>query len=434
MSENITVHVMKYGDRPAFIMYYTDPITGKRKTRSTKTTIKREAEKKAAKWEAELREGRYQPLSNMTWEQFRQRYELEVVPTMAERTGRQIATVFNSIEQALSPARLRDLTENRLSHYQANLRARQLSEESIRSYLAHLKSALAWAVEMKLILVVPSVRLPKRARGAKRMKGRPITGEEFDRMLSKIVDGIVLAAEETRQARAKLLEKAGRKPAKQRSEAARQRDRQMTHDRARMVAPRWERLLRGLKLSGLRLGEALNLSWDDETKIMVDLSGRRPMLRILAELEKGGQDRVHPITPDFEEFLLATPTEQRTGPVFPMGDNGESVGLEFASKTIACIGKAAHVLVDRKSGKNASAHDLRRAFGEKWSKLVMPAVLQQLMRHEDISTTMAYYVGQNAESTADAVWEAFAKSNDSGNNSQEGRKSDASGSSQVQPR
>ena len=33
----------------------------------------------------------------------------------------------------------------------------------------------------------------------------------------------------------------------------------------------------------------------------------------------------------------------------------------------------------------------------------MPIVLQQLMRHENIETTMRYYVGQNAEATADAV-------------------------------
>jgi hypothetical protein len=35
--------------------------------------------------------------------------------------------------------------------------------------------------------------------------------------------------------------------------------------------PAWQRLLIGLLLSGLWLGEALNLSWDDETKIMLDL-------------------------------------------------------------------------------------------------------------------------------------------------------------------
>jgi hypothetical protein len=36
----------------------------------------------------------------------------------------------------------------------------------------------------------------------------------------------------------------------------------------------------------------------------------------------------------------------------------------------------------------------------------MPNVLRELMRHEDIGTTMKFYVGQNAEATADVVWAA----------------------------
>ena len=31
--------------------------------------------------------------------------------------------------------------------------------------------------------------------------------------------------------------------------------------------------------------------------------------------------------------------------------------------------------------KYASAHDMRRSFGDRWAELVMPAVLQQLTRH-----------------------------------------------------
>ena len=34
-------------------------------------------------------------------------------------------------------------------------------------------------------------------------------------------------------------------------------------------------------------------------------------------------------------------------------------------------------------------------------------VLQELMRHENIETTMKYYVGRNAERTADALWDAY---------------------------
>jgi integrase len=78
--------------------------------------------------------------------------------------------------------------------------------------------------------------------------------------------------------------------------------------------------------------------------------------------------------------------------------------LEKASKTI--IGKAAGVIVVRKSNKFASAHDLRRTFGAKWAKVVMPAVLQQLMHHESIETTTKYYAGLEAEEIADAAWDA----------------------------
>jgi hypothetical protein len=52
----------------------------------------------------------------------------------------------------------------------------------------------------------------------------------------------------------------------------------------------------------------------------------------------------------------------------------------------------------------------RRAFGLRWSSKLMPADLQQRTRHEDIGTTMKYYVGQNAEAVADAVWASVGNS------------------------
>ncbi len=180
------------------------------------------------------------------------------------------------------------------------------------------------------------------------------------------------------------------------------------------MATSWDRLLRGLWLSGLRLGEALELWWDERPdKISVDLDGgRRPMLRIRAELEKGGQDRILPITPDFAEFLQETPEALRRGPVFrPLGMRGDECRLvDYVGTQIANIGEAAGVKVNtspKGKVKFASAHDLRRSFGARWAPKVMPAVLQQLMRHESVETTMKYYVGQNADATADAVWDAW---------------------------
>ena len=50
--------------------------------------------------------------------------------------------------------------------------------------------------------------------------------------------------------------------------------------------------------------------------------------------------------------------------------------------------------------KYASVHDLRQAFGFRWSRRIMPPVLKELMRHAEIATTMNFYVGVNAQATA----------------------------------
>lgn len=67
----------------------------------------------------------------------------------------------------------------------------------------------------------------------------------------------------------------------------------------------------------------------------------------------------------------------------------------------------ANVLVNNSKNKFASAHDLRRSFGERWATRVMPQVLMELMRHESIETTLKFYVGHDAQRTARLVREAY---------------------------
>jgi integrase len=107
---------------------------------------------------------------------------------------------------------------------------------------------------------------------------------------------------------------------------------------------------------------------------------------------------------------------------------GKAAGVKVATKTT----------VDAKTGerveviKYASAHDLRRSFGERWATRIMPAVLQALMRHESIETTLRYYVGRNAQNTARVLWEAHKKAvggNTSGNSRQTGPEATADQSS-----
>ena len=43
-----------------------------------------------------------------------------------------------------------------------------------------------------------------------------------------------------------------------------------------------------------------------------------------------------------------------------------------------------------------SSHDLRRTFCTRWSRKVMPAILQKLARHSSVQTTLTYYVSLDA--------------------------------------
>ena len=210
--------------------------------------------------------------------------------------------------------------------------------------------------------------MPVRAKHSKLMKGRPITREETERMLES-VPSIVGAK----------------------------------------AAPSWRELIEGLWNSGLRISEALTLSWDTYAGFSVDMDGRYPMFLIRADSEKGNQDRLLAMAPEFARQLKEIPEDQRRGRVFRLvGMKRDSVtDPDWASKVICKIGRAAGVVVNKTPKvKFASAHDLRRSFGERWSQRVLPQVLMELMRHESIETTQKYYVGRNANRTAAALWAA----------------------------
>ena len=177
----------------------------------------------------------------------------------------------------------------------------------------------------------------------------------------------------------------------------------------------WQRFLDGLWWSGLRLSEALALSWDASEPVAVIMQpGYHPAIRFQLGGQKAKRAELAVIAPEFAELLQATPEVERRGRVFPV-----MVSLDRAGKLVSKIGSRAGVIVDEDTGKPATAHDYRRAFGTRWSKRIMPAVLKRLMRHKDIDTTLKYYVDQDAEDIAADLWAAYRKGNISGNTSQE---------------
>jgi len=357
----IKVKVVFRKGKGSYVLRWRDPGTGAWKEKSCKTAVKKEADKAGAQLEADLQQGRYVEPSKITWSDFRLRFEEEKLRSLAVKSRNAYNTALNRAEGILHPAKLAELDGPALSRFQTRLRACELREATIAAYLRHIAAALRWACTLGMIATVPVIQMPKRARTAKQMRGRPITGEEFERMLS--------ACDKARPEDAGL----------------------------------WKGFLQGLWMSGLRLAEALALSWDLDAEVSIDLTSKYTCLRIVAEVEKGFRDRHLPLTPDFAEYLEQTPCADRTGKVFKVAQL--NLRLDTVSKIVSAIGENAGVLVNREQEKFASAHDLRRAFGNRWASRVMPAVLQQLMRHESIETTMKYYVSQNAHDIAHGLWE-----------------------------
>jgi integrase len=414
---NKLVGVVRYKDRDHLLLRWKDPITGRTRCKTAGTAKRRDAERLAAALEREILEGQHGPNARMSWDEFRDYHEDHCLAALKRTTRSAYTSTLNVYERFARPARLSDVTAARVTAWRTHLRMQGKSEATIDTYVRHLKAVLRWAHEQGLLAVVPKIVRAKRSKAVKVMKGRPITTEEFERMLTAVPEIVGTEA-----------------------------------------APEWDRYLRGLWWSGLRLGESLLLRWDDEPgAIVVDFTGRRPMLRIPAESEKGGQDRVLPMAPEFAAFLEKTPQRARVGRVFKLTGRlwpDAQMQADWVSRVVCRIGRKARVVVDQRERrlvvddrgltakpkrkkkrkakekakekddgikrKYASAHDLRRAFGLRWAARVMPQILMQLMRHEDISTTMRYYVGKEAEATADVLWQVtgaapLAKSNKSGN-------------------
>ncbi len=340
-----------------------------------------------------------------TWQQFRGRYEDEVVTSLADGTGHKIATTFNLVEKYLpmiTAGKLADLNAEALSQFQQGLRSGGRSESTIAGYLAHLKAALTWAVEMELLAERPTIRKPKRAKkGGRKMKGRPVTAEEFDRMLGKVPAALAEWRRRRRDMARKAARKAGLKEHKTQTDSI-----PVEVDPAAVES--WRHYLRGLWFSGLRLDESLNLSWDRQDRPRVDLTDEFPLLCIPAEWQKADRDTLTTIPPDFDEFLKQTAKGDRHGPVFHPMMPGGVARYDQAGKMISLIGELARVVVftHPKTGKvkYASAHDLRRSFGTRWSKVVSASELQDMMRHADYHTTQAYYVDNKATDLARSIW------------------------------
>lgn len=331
--------------------------------RSTKQVRRRDAERIAAQIVSGLLASQSQ---RMTWAAFRKRYESDHLPLL-KRPGcfRAAAAKF----EAIHPAHYLDaLDAAHMKQWRQKMLAAGMKSTTVASYLKHIRASLGWAEENGYIKVAPRVRSGTTAK----MKGRALTGEEFERIL-KAVSKVV-----------------GREDAAQ-----------------------WKRLLYGLWLMGLRLQESLSMSWDDSNAIRpVRLDTSRPLVCYPGDEQKNKKDQLVPLTPEAIEFLRATPAKNRVGLVFPlMGKRKPILSADRASRKISDMGEIARVItgVDSTTGEkiHATAHDLRRSFALRLAPKLSSDQLKVMMRHADIKTTNTHYAELEADQLADQISKAL---------------------------
>lgn len=130
-------------------------------------------------------------------------------------------------------------------------------------------------------------------------------------------------------------------------------------------------------LTGMRRNELFYLEWSQGDGSRPYIDWKRNRIEIPAEANKSGQDQWVPIHPDLK--LLLWESRKEKGRIFTLSESPREVSRKFSR-------------LAQSAGVKATLHDLRRSFGTRYARVVPAQVLQKLMRHADIKTTLEFYV------------------------------------------
>ena len=347
MSEKrITVWVQRFKDRRALMLQWIDPETGRRKSKSAKTDDEEKAEQKRADLEYELNHGLHKELARLTWDRFRELFAGEFASGKRPRTRENYEDTLNVFEEVCHPTSVRTVSERTVSAFVAGLRKRKVhgreghKQSTIKVRLQFLRTVLGWAVEQGFLAKCPkfpTVKPPKK-------KPQPVAAEMFERLVEKAPDDNMRAY-----------------------------------------------LLTGW-LAGLRLAEAAELRWEPTTQAPY-LALDRNRIILPAEFVKSDEDQWLPLDPLLKAALLALPRREDDPKVFQFVEHRP--GREARPICIAAISHRVCRLA-KEAGLRLTMHTLRKGFGCRYAGKVPAQVLQRLMRHANIKTTMDYYANIDA--------------------------------------
>ena len=347
--ERIKVWVQRFKDLPNLMLQWIDPETSKRKSQSAGTDDETAAETARADLEYELNHGKLAGSSRMTWETFREQFEDEFVAGTRPKTQRNYDSALNAFERHCSPKKLASISSRTLSAFVSALRKRPcrgkigLKPSTITTMLANVKRAIRWAFEQKMIGTTPEfpeVKVPEK-------QPQAVPAEVYERICAR---------------------------------AAEEGDSQMLA----FLACGW--------LAGLRLNEAMHLEWEEtDHAAWVNIAAKRIM--IPAAAGKSGKDDWVPLDSALAELLMELPRRGRK--VFRFTSRKGRRPLSEGGMSLRVIQLA------RRAGVKLSMKTLRQGYACRYAGKVPASVLQKLMRHSSIQTTMKYYANVD-----DAVMEA----------------------------
>ncbi len=385
-SRRIVVHVTWLESKGTHVLRaidITDPrdrrTLEQRGTGTTSRKQRKDADRQVPAFEHEVLEKYGGKDERASWNTVTHRFDLEQLADLSVGGRSKFWSAIKKFDEAVGCHTLHQIDADAISRFRGAMQEAGLKRATVIDYLNELGRCLRWAADIWTDYRVPTIRKPK-GRTRLGMRGRAPTREEFDRMLQKVE--VVLTRDHAAAA-------------------------ENTHEG-------WRHYLIGLWLSGLRLAESLDLTWDRTSRISVcDLD--RDRARLYFREQKSGKEGKSPITDGFDRFLRKTPPDKRRGYVFrPLLSRGR-VSRCTASKVIAAIGRAALVKVDNKAvidqqtgattqrAIHASAHDLRRAFATRLAPRVQSAAILALYLRDTIQTAEHYYVDLGLRAAENAV-------------------------------
>jgi integrase len=346
--KSINVSVFRKTGRTGFHFIWKDPRTGKRRTKASGESKKRNAERAAADFEDELNRRAAPDL--ILWEDFVFDYDRQVLKHAASGTAYAAYAAFKHFTAAVKCERLEQVPGLIGAFRLALLDNPNLAPTTQTGYLKHFRSAMNWAHEQGLLVDKVKIKMPPSPETE--MKGRPLTDVEYRLMLMTGLD---------------------------------------------LYGQTMEDFLIGLWWSGLRRGEAMKLSWNRDDPFAIDQAGEYWRFRIRNGAQKSKRAQLAPMAPEFCEWLEGR--KHRKGLVFgPLGKKGERMRADTTGKAVSEIGEAAGIVTDEAVDRHATCHDFRRSFGDRWSRELSVVDLKAMMRHKSIDTTMKYYVGRDVDS------------------------------------